>query len=680
MLNFAICDDNINILDRLEKMLENIFTKNNFDAFVSFKANNTKDMLNYVSNNKIDVIMLDINLKSNKSGLELAEAIRKINKNSYIIFTTGHLEYAMIAYKFKTFDYLAKPITYDRLEETIKRLFDDVNGSPKKYIKIDNKNTIINEAEIQYIKRDGMKLVFHTPTRDYDTYSSFNKFQDRLPETYKRCHKSCIANISQIKDVEPVSGIITFKDGSTCDIGPKYKADLMEVLKLMEILNNLWLAVSTPNELLINIIAVPSAILENILILLLFMSILNINSNFKHKALFVIIMTLTSFISMNFLPNALNISLNYILMIILTHFIFKISFLKSFFSIVAAALIFNIVSALILNPYMTLLDLSSEQLAAIPFYRLLYAIIVYSCVFIITIIIKKRSLKVKFLDDIDRKSKLIIFSNLVLGLITLLVQTFIVIYYIDKLPILITFLSFISLVAYFILSIYSLTRVFKLTLTTRKLESAEEYNNTLHILHDNVRGFKHDFDNIVTTIGGYIRTEDMEGLKKYYLQLEDDCQRVNNLYLLNPEIINNDGIYNLLTKKYNEAEEKDIKVNITFLLDLSTLHMKIYEFARILGILLDNAIEASSECEERIINLTFRNDSKNSRELILIENTYNDKNLDTEKIFEKGVSGKDNHTGLGLWEVRKLIKKNNNINLYTSKNDNFFCQQLEIYY
>ena len=448
----------------------------------------------------------------------------------------------------------------------------------------------------------------------------------------------------------------------------------------MEILNNLWLAVSTPNELLINIIAVPSAILENILILLLFMSILNINSNFKHKALFVIIMTLTSFISMNFLPNALNLSLNYILMIILTHFIFKISFLKSFFSIVAASLIFNIVSLLFLNPYMTFFNLSSEQLSTIPLYRLLYVILVYSCVFIVTTIIKKRSLKIKFIDDIDKKSKLIIFSNLILGLLTLFVQTFIAIYYIDKLPILITSLSFISLIAYFGLSIYSLTRVFKLTLTTRKLESAEEYNNTLHILHDNVRGFKHDFDNIVTTIGGYIRTEDMNGLKKYYLQLEDDCQRFNNLYLLNPEIINNDGIYNLLTKKYNEAEEKDIKVNITFLLDLSTLHMKIYEFARILGILLDNAIEASSECEERIINLTFRNDSKNSRELILIENTYNDKNLDTEKIFEKGVSGKDNHTGLGLWEVRKLIKKNNNINLYTSKNDNFFCQQLEIYY
>ena len=231
MLNFAICEDNLHILDRLENMLESIFAKNNFEATVSFKASNTQDMFHFVSGNKVDVIMLDINLGSNKNGLELAEAIRKVNKDSYIIFTTGHLEYAMVAYKFKTFDYLAKPITYDRLEDTVKRLFEDVNGLPKKYIRIDNKNTIIDQSEIQYIKRDGMKLIFHTANRDYDTYSSFNKFQDRLPENYKRCHKSCSANIAQIKDVEPVSGTITFKDGSTCDIGPKYKFDLMEVLK-----------------------------------------------------------------------------------------------------------------------------------------------------------------------------------------------------------------------------------------------------------------------------------------------------------------------------------------------------------------------------------------------------------------------------------------------------------------
>ena len=230
MLHFVICDDNLNILDKLEKMLENIFTKNNFDAKVSFTSDNSDKILEYIKSNPSDVLLLDINLKSNKTGLELAEEIRKIKKNSYLIFTTGHLEYAMVAYKYKTFDYIAKPITYDRLEDTIIRLFDDINGLNKRYLKIDNKNTLIDEAEIQYIKRDGMKLIFHTSTRDYDTYSSFNKFQDKLPKSYIRCHKSCIANINQIKDVEPVSGTITFKDGNTCDIGPKYKREFMEVL------------------------------------------------------------------------------------------------------------------------------------------------------------------------------------------------------------------------------------------------------------------------------------------------------------------------------------------------------------------------------------------------------------------------------------------------------------------
>jgi len=231
MLNFVICDDNVNLLDRLEKMLETIFLEHNYDASVVFKCDNADDILNYIDHNVTDVLLLDINLKSSKSGLELADEIRKRKNNAYLIFTTGHLEYAMVAYKYKTFDYLPKPIVYDRLEDTIIRLFEDANELTKKYIKIDNKSTMIDESEIQYIKRDGMKLVFHTSSRDYDTYSSFNKFQQNLPDTYIRCHKSYIANLNQIKDVEPVSGTITFMDGHTCELGPKYKKEFMEVLK-----------------------------------------------------------------------------------------------------------------------------------------------------------------------------------------------------------------------------------------------------------------------------------------------------------------------------------------------------------------------------------------------------------------------------------------------------------------
>lgn len=448
----------------------------------------------------------------------------------------------------------------------------------------------------------------------------------------------------------------------------------------MEILNNIWMALSTPNEILMNIIYIIGGIIENFLTMQLFLSIFKITASKKHQFIYVLLVILISIVTMYTIPNPFNVFVNYLFFTILIMYIFKLSIQKSIMATVISSITFGLIGSLLSNPYLTVLHISSNEVINIPIYRIGFLLLMYVAILIILFIIKRRKISLTFLEELTQKNRIAIFINIFLGLISLLTQAIIIYFYINTLPLFITFLSFISLFTYFVISIYSLTRVMKLTLTTRKLESAESYNNTLRILHDNVRGFKHDFDNIVTTIGGYIKTEDIEGLKKYYLELEDDCEKVNNLYVLNPEIVNNDGIYNLLTKKYNEADSKNIKVNISFLLDLGNLHMKIYEFAKILGILLDNAIEASSECEEKIINLSFRNDTKNSRELIVIENTYNEKNVNTEKIFEKGVSGKENHTGLGLWEVRKIIKKNNNVNLHTSKNDKFFSQTLEIYY
>ncbi len=448
----------------------------------------------------------------------------------------------------------------------------------------------------------------------------------------------------------------------------------------MEVLNNIWMAISTPNVGLANFIVSIGIFLENFLSMNIFLVMAgNSSVTKKQKLIFVFAMSVISISTMYLIPSPFNILSNYLIMIPLSYILFKNSLLKSSICTVITGIIFNIVGALLLNPYLTVFHITTNELSLIPIYRFIYISLMYLGIFIIYIILKNRNIKISFVDNIDKSTKLIIIANILLGLLAIVTQSIMLFYYVDTMPVLLTFFNFITVLTYFGISIYSLSKTFKLVLTTRKLESAEAYNDTLHILHDNVRGFKHDFDNIVTTIGGYIRTNDINGLKDYYLQLEDDCQRVNNLYILNPDIINNDGVYNLLTKKYNDADSKDIKVTITVLLDLSTLKMKIYEFARMLGILLDNAIEASAECEEKNINIIFRNDTRNKRQLVIIENTYSNKDVDTEKIFEKGVSEKENHTGLGLWEVRKIINKNKNTNLYTSKTEHLFSQQLEIY-
>ena len=100
---------------------------------------------------KGDIFFLDIDLKNNISGLNLAETIRKHNKNIYIIFTTAHLEYGLMAYKYKTFDYLVKPISVERLEVTVSRLLEDITESHCKYLKLSNNKIIIILVAVAFI-------------------------------------------------------------------------------------------------------------------------------------------------------------------------------------------------------------------------------------------------------------------------------------------------------------------------------------------------------------------------------------------------------------------------------------------------------------------------------------------------------------------------------------------------
>lgn len=228
MLKFIICDDNPSVLDKISKMLESILIKNNLDGEVAFTTTDPNEVLTYIKENAVDVYILDIDLKSSINGLELASKIREINKNVYLIFSTAHLEYIMLAYKFKTFDYLAKPITKERLEETVLRLFEDIKYDSKNYINIGNSFNMLSENDIYFIKKEGMKLIYCTTNNSFETYSSFNKIKSCLPENFVRCHKSYIANINKISHIN--DNTIQFDNYTTCSIGPKYKLNLMEVL------------------------------------------------------------------------------------------------------------------------------------------------------------------------------------------------------------------------------------------------------------------------------------------------------------------------------------------------------------------------------------------------------------------------------------------------------------------
>lgn len=448
----------------------------------------------------------------------------------------------------------------------------------------------------------------------------------------------------------------------------------------MEIFQTIWTALTTENEVLTNIIGIPCAYLEGFLYMLLFTTLLNIEATKKQKFLYVIIVSTLSILSKFLIPSPLSAYLNIFFVILSILFVFKTNLFKAIISLFFPIIIAALIESLFAKIYYMIFHIDYLMGGTIPLHRLIGTLIVYLCMFIIYLLLKFFKVNfAKFKIENKKKKYLFVFST-IFGGILIALQIYLTTFYVSYLPFFITLLDILGLIIYFIINLYTIFTVSRLEDTTTNLEEAQLYNKTLQILHDNIRGFKHDFWNIVQGIGGYIDKDDMEGLKQYYSKLLEDCQQVNNLTALSPSVVNNPAVYNVLANKYHMADELGIKINLEVFMDLNELNINSYELTRIIGILMNNAIEASKECEEKVINVTFRKDKRKHMQLVIVENTYKDKNIDTEKIYEKGYSTKEGNTGLGLWEIRQIMKKHNNLNLYTTKTDELFSQQFEIYY
>ena len=447
----------------------------------------------------------------------------------------------------------------------------------------------------------------------------------------------------------------------------------------MEIFQTIWTALTTENEVLIYIFSIPLTFIEAFINMLLFTTVLNIKATNKQKLLYVCSISLFSILTNLLITNPIRSILNFIVMPIFIHFIFNINAVKSIFSSIFPLILIFILETILAQVCTSLYHFNISESINIPIIRLLVAFIIYIASYILYLIIKYFHVVINILDNMNSKTKIIIFINLSIGILAIFVQFYLVGFYINVLPSLIVILSIVSFLSYFITSIFSLTRITKLQLVEQDLSQEKEHNRILKLAQDDIRGFRHDFANIMCTIGGYVQVKDMVGLTNYYSQIQKDISKVNNLGSLDPAVINHPAIFTLIVSKYDKATELGITMNINCFLDLNSLNMKIYEFTRTLGILLDNSIEAARECEEKIINIEIRKDSSRNRQLLIIENTYAEKEINTEKIYEKNYSTKKGNSGLGLWEVRQILKRNHNLNLFTTKDERFFKQQLEMY-
>ena len=394
--------------------------------------------------------------------------------------------------------------------------------------------------------------------------------------------------------------------------------------------------------------------------------IFKIQENVEFKIfVFQFIFNLITFL---ILPIQIYIALNILVKIFIYKKFFKLKPEKLYMAVIINLILKTISEVMLLIKSKYLIDFNLVSILEVLINLVLFLVIRY----------KKIEIKITECLNENIKNK-IIFISLSL-IIFILIAKVKIISDIKRIPIYLYLLFNFMQIAYLIVFIKGILNILDQNNKRILIENLEGSNKRLQENYDSVRAFKHDFNNIMQGIGGYIASNDMVGLNKMYKSIINECQEINEKQSINSDIITNPAILNLINNKILIAEKNGIKIKLNVYIDLNSLNISTFDLCRILGILIDNAIEACSGCEEKVISIKFLKDKFNNRNLIIIENPYKNYLIDIKKIYEKGFSSKKDKIshGLGLWKVKQILKKNKNLNIYTSR-DKLFKQQLEIY-
>ena len=228
MINIAICDDDNDTSNLINKLITEIIHKNNYNMNVSLVTSSQEEIFNKISNKEIDVLFLDIKFKDNdNSGLDLAENLRKVNINFYLIFITGYLEYAILSFQHKTFDFIVKPVNVDKLDDTLSRLNDEINATQNSLVKFKN-NIVINPNDILFIEKAGYKAIIHTKNdKAYTSYGTIKELTNILPNNFVQSHRAFIVNKKLINSVDNKKNLIYFEKDYRCPMSNSFKKHLM---------------------------------------------------------------------------------------------------------------------------------------------------------------------------------------------------------------------------------------------------------------------------------------------------------------------------------------------------------------------------------------------------------------------------------------------------------------------
>lgn len=274
------------------------------------------------------------------------------------------------------------------------------------------------------------------------------------------------------------------------------------------------------------------------------------------------------------------------------------------------------------------------------------------------------------------------------ALCTLITYYFFLMYSIFKVSSYIHLLSVITGLIFSLLCTYitiSILKNIKLETNNKiestKLEQQKKYILALEKNNNEIRKFKHDFNNIILGLDGYINNDDFdkEKLKKYFnstiMNFNNNIE-LNDIVIAKLNSIKVSSLKSLITNKVLIAQNNNINVDINIQGEITNFYTDEMQLSRTLGILLDNAIEASLElADDKKIEMNIIQIDKTTD--IQISNTFNNTGIPITDFNKEGFSTKGTNRGLGLSSAHEIANKLNML-LNTEIDGNTFVQILTI--
>ena len=237
MLHFIILDDDARHNINTDRRLRLIFERHGIEAAVSLNTTTPADVIGYCSRNSArdNVYLLDVDIRSNINGIDVAGIIREQDVRAYIVFVSAHPEYVMPSLKTRIFDYLVKPVSFETLERCVKAVYKDFKKASSDTSRLLTVKSGFNVytlgfGEIVYFEKYGHLLVVHTATGKIESSESLESIESKLDRTrFFRCHKSYIVNISYISRIDYSANTIHLINGESCLLSKRCKKELKEL-------------------------------------------------------------------------------------------------------------------------------------------------------------------------------------------------------------------------------------------------------------------------------------------------------------------------------------------------------------------------------------------------------------------------------------------------------------------